>query len=445
MTQVINTNILAMAAQNNLNKSQALLGTAIQRLSSGWRINSAKDDAAGQAISNRFTSLINGLNQASRNANDGISVSQTAEGAINEINENLHAIRRLTVQVKSTATISNADKRSIQNEIDKRLDEINRIANQTEFNGLKILSKDQKLSIQVGANDGEVVDIELKQLDVKKLGIEDFSVLSEFKNSEISNENEKNIIKWVIPTIFSSVNDIEIHEIDHKIYVKDSEYYVKDKNQDIYYKAKIIEDNGSLKLEYNDNYEKLEDNSLIPPTDAITDQDEIKKIRISNQGIKHGTFMVTSIPNNMSLHKYISDNDGIISEEYVLKNIENGDAAYYKAEIDNLGKVKKGERLEVSDSGKTITTNPLSKLDAAIANIDELRGVIGATQNRLGSVINSLSATIVNLSQSRSNILDADFAIEFSNMNKANILQQAGLAVLAQANSVPQGILSLLR
>ncbi len=106
MSQVINTNILSLTAQNNLNKSQNSLSTAIQRLSSGLRINSAKDDAAGQAISNRFSSLINGLTQASRNANDGIAVAQTAEGAINEVNENLQAIRRLTVQVKSTASIS---------------------------------------------------------------------------------------------------------------------------------------------------------------------------------------------------------------------------------------------------------------------------------------------------------------------------------------------------
>ena len=147
---VINTNYLSLVAQNNLQKSQSSLGTAIERLSSGLRINSAKDDAAGQAIANRMGSQINGLNQAARNANDGISAAQTTEGALNQINDNLQRIRVLTVQAE-TGTNSEEDLTSIQNEIGQRLDEINRISTETEFNGVNVLAEDNTLSIQVGA------------------------------------------------------------------------------------------------------------------------------------------------------------------------------------------------------------------------------------------------------------------------------------------------------
>ena len=175
MAQVINTNALSLIAQNNLNKSQSSLGTAIQRLSSGLRINSAKDDAAGQAISNRFTSNINGLTQASRNANDGISLAQTTEGALNEVNDNLQNIRRLTVQAKN-GTNSDSDRKSIQDEITQRLAEIDRISSQTEFNGVAVLKTDQSLNIQVGANDNQSITIELKKMDSTKLGMDKFDV-----------------------------------------------------------------------------------------------------------------------------------------------------------------------------------------------------------------------------------------------------------------------------
>jgi flagellin len=156
---VINTNITSMIGQQNLNKSQNALTTSMERLSSGLRINSAKDDAAGQAIANRMTSQITGLMQAQRNANDGISVAQTAEGALNQVNDNLQRIRELAVQAEN-GTNSQDDLDSIQNEI-------NRISEETDFNGLKI---------QVGANDGEVIEVALKEINAKTLGLEGFNV-----------------------------------------------------------------------------------------------------------------------------------------------------------------------------------------------------------------------------------------------------------------------------
>ncbi|URG50941.1 flagellin FliC [Pectobacterium quasiaquaticum] len=168
MMAVINTNSLSLTAQNNLNKSQSALGTAIERLSSGFRINSAKDDAAGQAIANRFTANIKGLTQAARNANDGISVAQTTEGALNEINNNLQRIRELTVQANNGSNSAD-DLVSINNEVVDRLKEINRVSAQTQFNGVKVLATAQTLSIQVGANDGETIGISLKKIDSSTL------------------------------------------------------------------------------------------------------------------------------------------------------------------------------------------------------------------------------------------------------------------------------------
>lgn len=168
MAQVINTNSLSLITQNNINKNQSALASSIERLSSGLRINSAKDDAAGQAIANRFTSNIKGLTQAARNANDGISVAQTTEGGLNEINTNLQRIRELTVQANNS-TNSADDLVSINNEVVDRLKEINRISTQTSFNGVSVLASDQTLNIQVGANDKETIGISLKQIDTTTL------------------------------------------------------------------------------------------------------------------------------------------------------------------------------------------------------------------------------------------------------------------------------------
>lgn len=175
MAQVINTNSLSLITQNNINKNQSALSSSIERLSSGLRINSAKDDAAGQAIANRFTSNIKGLTQAARNANDGISLAQTTEGALSEINNNLQRVRELTVQA-TTGTNSDSDLASIQDEIKSRLDEIDRVSGQTQFNGVNVLAKDGSMKIQVGANDGQTITIDLKKIDSDTLGLNGFNV-----------------------------------------------------------------------------------------------------------------------------------------------------------------------------------------------------------------------------------------------------------------------------
>ena len=181
---VINTNITAMIGQQNLNESKSALTTSMERLSSGLRINSAKDDAAGQAIANRMSAQITGLSQAQRNANDGISVAQTAEGALNQVNDNLQRVRELAVQAEN-GTNSEKDLTSIQDEINQRLEEIDRISGQTDFNGTKVLTADNKLSIQVGANDGEAITVNLEEINAKTLGLEGFNVNGK---GEVANE-----------------------------------------------------------------------------------------------------------------------------------------------------------------------------------------------------------------------------------------------------------------
>ncbi len=380
MSQVINTNAMSLVAQNNLNKSQSALGTSIERLSSGLRINSAKDDAAGQAISNRFTGNINGLSQASRNANDGISLAQTTEGALNEINDNLQNIRRLTVQA-ANGTNSESDRQSIQDEINQRLAEINRISEQTEFNGVKVLSTDQNLSIQVGANDGQTININLSQMNTETLGMTGFDVLS-FGNDDkfgaITTPSDGVVVKD------ASVNDMAMAASD-VTQLKTALFGAGNTGQMFSY----TKENGETAFVGVDD-----DGKVTAATVAITPEDPDAD---------------PVVPASMAFTAATATSD------------------------------------EVAKFGDSVSEGLLKTVDEALAQVDTLRSSLGASQNRFSSVISNLDNTVTNLSESRSRIMDADFASEVSNMSRANILQSAGTTVLAQANQVPQNVLSLLR
>ncbi|WP_286184660.1 flagellin [Enterobacter sp. C2] len=308
---VINTNTLSLTTQNNLTKSQSSLGTSIERLSSGLRINSAKDDAAGQAIANRFTSNINGLTVAARNANDGISLAQTAEGALGEINNNLQRIRDLTVQAQNSSN-SASDVDSIQAEVNERMKEIDRVTKQTDFNGIKVLntaSGTSTYNFQVGSKDAETIGIKISSSDSFNLAA---------AGSSGTTLNTKTMASG--DTVNSNVRTTEAVGFD------------------------------------------------------------------------------------------------------VLK-----------------GKVTGGA------SGAASGSTPLADVDAAIKAVDSQRSLLGASQNRFESTITNLNNTVSNLTSARSRIQDSDYATEVSNMSRAQILQQAGSSVLAQANQVPQTMLSLLR
>lgn len=372
MAQVINTNSLSLVAQNNLNKSQSALGTAIERLSSGVRINSAKDDAAGQAISNRFTANITGLTQASRNANDGISIAQTTEGALNEVNDNLQNIRRLSVQAQN-GTNSESDRQSIQDEINARLAEINRISEQTEFNGVKVLSKEQTLSIQVGSNDGQTIDIKLSQMNAETLGMDKFDVTA----------------------VSGAVVSVGMDVTDGTSTVKLDQTALDDMNTEAFGAG----GSGEIRM-YTDEAGE----AFYVATGAKADGTEVT---------------VTLTPT--------------FTPEDVGPPVVPASVTFATSGAPTAGQLD------------AMTSKQLQTIDDALAMVDELRSSLGASQNRFDSVISNLNSTVNNLTESRSRILDADFASEVSNMSRANILQSAGITVLAQANQVPQNVLSLLR
>ncbi|WP_372824482.1 FliC/FljB family flagellin [Polaromonas sp.] len=379
MGQVINTNSLSLLTQNNLNKSQGALNNAIERLSSGMRINSAKDDAAGQAIANRFTANIKGLTQAQRNANDGISLAQTTEGALSEVNNNLQRIRELAVQ-SANGSNSAADKASIQAEITQRLSEINRTSAQTDFNGVKVLAADKNLSIQVGANDGESISIALKQIDSSKLGLTGFSVsglsapITSFSSTTggVTTKAAVDLSAVTVTDMSAGTTSADLTLHGYGTYTAATETYA---NYAISDKA------GNL-------YKVGGGSTVTPATGVVADFTTPTVAGLAVQSAAYNT-----------------------------------DAA----------------------AGLTATANPLAAIDAALKTVDDLRGNLGAVQNRFDSVISNLGTTINNLTSSRSRIEDADYATEVSNMSRAQILQQAGTSVLAQANQTTQGVLSLLR
>ncbi|KIN13223.1 FliC/FljB family flagellin [Halomonas sp. KHS3] len=403
---VINTNITAMIGQNNLAKSQNSLSTAMERLSSGLRINSAKDDAAGQAIANRMSSQITGLSQAQRNANDGISVAQTAEGALNQVNDNLQRIRELAVQSQND-TNSADDRASIQDEIDQRLTEINRISDQTDFNGVKVLADDQSLSIQVGANDGESIDVALEKITAGTLNLASFNVngpqgtstdLAAAGGATATAAFEK-AYGSSTAVVGSSVNDFAA-DLATKLGVS---------------AGAITVDTGSAKVDEAGNW-YAEVN--------IEAQNESEVTALKLQGFD---IAGTGAANAQDFSVALEPSEADITTDQT-------EAAFTVA----------GGELSAKDLLNGATANPMEQLDSALKQVDELRSGLGAIQNRFESAITNLQTNETNLSAARSRIEDADYASEVANMTRAQILQQAGTSVLAQANQTPQNVLSLL-
>ncbi|WP_158784449.1 FliC/FljB family flagellin [Pantoea sp. BAV 3049] len=427
MAQVINTNSLSLITQNNINKNQSALSTSIERLSSGLRINSAKDDAAGQAIANRFTSNINGLTQAARNANDGISAAQTTEGALSEINNNLQRVRELTVQAQN-GTNSDSDLSSIQDEIKSRLDEIDRVSGQTQFNGVNVLAKDGTMKIQVGSNDGETITVDLQKIDSSTLGLKGFSV---DKNSLSLGDN---ITQVGDASGSGAMSTVDLSDVAKDLGVAASGLSLHS----------VLGSDGKATGTYvvssgSDNYSvsvgtsgKIELNTT--EVDYSDSKNGVSSGVMTGQAIKVGADANGNAVGFVSVQgKDYSVSSGSI--------VNGGDSATTgTSDID-----------DISDSGNanvytgTSTSDPLALLDKAIAQVDKFRSSLGAVQNRLDSAITNLNNTTTNLSEAQSRIQDADYATEVSNLSKAQIIQQAGNSVLAKANQVPQQVLSLLQ
>ncbi|EOI1396055.1 flagellin [Citrobacter freundii] len=512
MAQVINTNSLSLLTQNNLNKSQSTLSSAIERLSSGLRINSAKDDAAGQAIANRFTANIKGLTQASRNANDGISIAQTTEGALNEINNNLQRVRELTVQATNGSN-SDSDLTSIQNEITQRLGEIDRVSGQTQFNGVKVLAQDNTLKIQVGANDGETIAIDLKKIDTQSLGVADFRVngaqkatasdlVSKFgatgtdnytamvsdgtkkpTDAGYSTESKKITVDVKTQTVMNDSKALYVSATDGSlidtatvantastVYTTAAAGVQNDSAESI---AKLgVNAKAGDKFTYdgmeftakgdadefgNGTYTAKVDGKTVTFTVADEDNTGTKatvKTDVAVYASQNGTLTTSATTANKAATVTDLQNANATKTGSTLK----ASGATYAVDIDGNvttgGKTmyvttdKNGSPKLVNEDvakASTSTADPLAVLDKALAQVDALRSDLGAVQNRFDSTITNLGNTVNNLTSARSRIEDADYATEVSNMSKAQILQQAGTSVLAQANQVPQNVLSLLR
>ncbi len=514
MAQVINTNSLSLLTQNNLNKSQSSLSSAIERLSSGLRINSAKDDAAGQAIANRFTSNIKGLTQASRNANDGISIAQTTEGALNEINNNLQRVRELSVQA-TNGTNSDSDLKSIQDEIQQRLEEIDRVSNQTQFNGVKVLSQDNQMKIQVGANDGETITIDLQKIDVKSLGLDGFNVNGPKEATNVNGPKEATV--GDLKSSFKNVTGYDTYAAGadkYRVDINSGAVVTDDAAPD---KVYVNAANGQLTTDDAENNTAV---NLFKTTKSTAGTDEAKAIAGAIKGGKEGdtfdykgvTFTIDTKTGNDGNGKVSTTINGekvtltvaditggaanvdaatLQSSKNVYTSVVNGQFTFddktknESAKLSDLeaNNAVKGESKitvngaeytanatgdKVTLAGKTMfidktasgvstlinedaaaakksTANPLASIDSALSKVDAVRSSLGAIQNRFDSAITNLGNTVTNLNSARSRIEDADYATEVSNMSKAQILQQAGTSVLAQANQVPQNVLSLLR
>lgn len=399
---VINTNYLALVSQNNLTKSQNALGSAIERLSSGLRINSAKDDAAGQAIANRFTANIKGLTQAQRNANDGISIAQTTEGSLNEINNNLQRVRELSVQAANGSN-SASDLDSIQREIQERLDEIDRVSKETQFNGKYILGADAKdLTVQVGANDNEQITIKLQQINSTELGINTFDVRKDLTarpelGEQVGYNEDLGVIRSVLGADGEAIDGV----------------------------FAAVANDGSI-------------TAVAKTSDG--------NATVSNGGYTAITYLPEASGDaTLAKLEYLANADGSKGALTVVGVNSAGDKVSLQAGTD-FGEVDPaGTPATAGTTAIETYKGGLSQLDAALQQVDDLRSHLGAIQNRFESTIANLSNTVTNLSAARSRIEDADYAVEVSNMTRAQILQQAGTSVLAQANQVPQGVLSLLR
>lgn len=452
MAQVINTNSLSLITQNNINKNQSALSTSIERLSSGLRINSAKDDAAGQAIANRFTSNIKGLTQAARNANDGISLAQTAEGALSEINNNLQRVRELTVQA-TTGTNSDSDLSSIQDEIKSRLSEIDRVSGQTQFNGVNVLAKDGKMSIQVGANDGQTIDIDLQKIDSSTLGLTGFSVAKNALNvgdaiTQVADVKAASAgqmvdvdLSGVAKSLGVDASSLSLHNI------KGTAEYVVQSGNDFY---SVSVDNDSTT---NNDAGKVTLNTTDVTYGDFTNGIASNDASMTGQFIKVGTNDKGAVTGFVSVQgkNYEIDSDYLKNSADATKPVKTDAAATdgtKTATVDielSTDPATAGTVKASNEFAGTSTNDPLAMLDKAIASVDKFRSSLGAVQNRLDSAITNLNNTTTNLSEAQSRIQDADYATEVSNMSKAQIIQQAGNSVLSKANQVPQQVLSLLQ
>ncbi|MCA7996074.1 flagellin [Burkholderia cepacia] len=386
----INSNINSLVAQQNLNGSQNALSQAITRLSSGKRINSAADDAAGLAISTRMQTQINGLNQGVSNANDGVSMIQTASSALSSLTNSLQRIRQLAVQA-STGTMSSTDQAALQQEVAQQIQEVNRIASQTTYNGTNILNGNAGIvSFQVGANVGQTISLDLSQsMSAAQIGgglVQKGQTVGTVTGLSLDSGG-------AYTTAAAAVTVTAINVLsDGK-----GGYTFTDQN------------GGAITQAYA--------------------QSVFGASATSGTGSAVGT---------LTLQTAATSAGGASMSAAALTAATNA-----VAQINAVNKNATVSALDISTvSGANVA---MVSIDNALQTVNNVQAQLGAAQNRFTAIATAQQAESTDLSSAQSQITDANFAQETANMSKNQVLQQAGISVLAQANSLPQQVLKLLQ
>ena len=516
MPQIINTNISSINAQRNLNKSQGSLQTSLQRLSSGLRINSAKDDAAGLAISNRFTTQVRGLNVAVRNANDGISLAQTTESALDEITTALQRIRDLAVQSANDSN-SEADRLSLQSEVDQLKDEINRISTTTTFNGRYVLNGSlSSYYFQIGANAGEGVEVGGVDARITALGSQPGAVQLSFDDGNAAGANQTALDIRVGTSANATSVDVlanayggaitgatvgELVDSESENYgtgfAKSLAERINNLREDgveglggVYASAVTTFDYADAGVAAANAAEAYVGAGSLSHGDLVINGVNIGPVEVQERdgnGALLGainsrssdTGVAASLDQNGRLLLTADDGRDIvvttangagdilfgggnaeslaaadfangvktgqltISAQDTINFTETGALANADTSDDNVQAVGTIANADITSVEAANIT--MKSIDSALSQIDGFRGELGAIQNRFESTIRNLSAVAESLSAANSRIRDADFAAETAELSKNQVLQQAGISVLAQANALPQQVLSLLQ
>ncbi len=395
MPQIINTNVASLTAQRNLNMSQSSLATSLQRLSSGLRINSARDDAAGLAISQRMNAQVKSLNQAARNASDGISMIQTAEGGMAQIQDMLVRMKELATQ-GANSTLADNERAFISDELTQLRDEINNISTRTKFNGQQLLNGsfgkalDATSPVQVGSNLATTAEAAVTKVDISGAAA----------GTTFTFSNTAGVL-----TLSDGTN-----------------------SQAIDLTGVTVAAGGSYELNYSELGVKVSVSAAASKagTDIATDLDAGTVITTAATGAEIQVGADNAADNRLTLTFGNTQINGA-----------NSDGRMVQLDTD----------ITTFDGATTAANSQalLTSVEDALTYVSEQRAALGAQQNRLDYTVANLQTQSENISASKSRITDADFAAETANLTRAQILQQAGTAMLAQANSLPQNVLSLLR
>ena len=492
MPQFINTNVASLNAQRSLNNSQNSLATSLQRLSSGLRINSARDDAAGLAISDRLTSQIRGLNQAVRNANDGISLAQTAEGALQESTNILQRMRELAIQ---SANGSNAgeDRAALQLEVSQLQQELTRIAESTTFGSRNILDGSfSGESFQVGAFANEIINISISGAAATDIGANRIDATGTGLGDVVTPAAAipNSTVAFTATTIAGSLGSAAItyaaQDSARTIAgVVNAEQATTGVSADAVTRARLsglsaggtvafdLASEGATTVNISVNVTNTAD--LQDLADAINAQAATTNVSAVNNGatidlvntngddITIDNFQVGAAAGGETFTVSSLNFDGTAVDDAGGNLVDNtADAVRVTGQLrldsSKAFSISGGDATVLPAGGSTFTSvdtidvgtasgaqAALSIVDAAVQGIDSQRATLGAVQNRLVSTISNLQNIVENVSAARSQIRDADFAAETANLTRSQIIQQAGIAMLAQANAQPQNVLALLQ